>query len=108
MSKLILECKYDSYVMSLLDDYMSTSTVECKTMDEAIHDMMEIFKKRCKDRSLPMQESMKEILDSICDREFKVDLMGIDMLKYDKVKEQVTKMVFNMVNEYFDSLKEAS
>lgn len=104
MSKFIIECKDGSYVMSYLDDLTATSTDKCSTMDEAIYEMEDLFHKKVRMTSLEITESMIRLKELSETGKLPVELMGINLMNSDDLRNKISGQFGSIATEYLTSL----
>lgn len=100
MCRFIVEYKDDMYVMSFIDDYLPTSTVECKSMDEAVYEMTSLFSKRVKINNVNMIESMTRLRDQAMVGKLPIEFMGINLLTSDSDKHIISRKFGLIADEY--------
>lgn len=100
MSKFIVECKEGSYVMSFIDDLVSTSTDRCSTMDEAIYEMSNIFNRKAKNTSMETTESMTRIKELSESGKLPIELIGINLINSEDLRNKISGQFRSIANEY--------
>lgn len=92
MSKFILEFNTDgNYVMSYLNDFLSTSTYPCKSIDESFNEMISQLKKLVKNKNEEMKESFIELRDLCSGKKLAIDFFGIDLMNADEMRRNFTE-----------------
>lgn len=102
MTKFIIECRDGKYIMSLVDDYMSVSTIECDSIDESVYDMISILKDRTKKVADGVISTMVNIKELSGRDELPVEMIGVNLINSDKYKGRISKILGGIADEYLN------
>ena len=105
MCKFIIELK-NKYVMSFIDDYLPTSTNECESLEESVYEMEGLFDQRIKNPNNDITKSMKDLYECSESGQLLIELIGINLIDSNPVKERITDRFNMLAKEYLDNLHE--
>lgn len=104
MTKFVIEYKGNRYTMSFIDDYLPCSTDEKSSMGEAIYEMSSIFKDRIRHKDSEMLESMKRVSELSEMGKLPIELIGINLIDSDSLKNKISKTFGTIAKEYVEYL----
>lgn len=102
MCKFIVEYKDNKYVMSFIDDYLPIETPKCDSLDESMYEMTEIFKDRSRSSDKGTIESMRELNDRYSNGRIPVELIGINLMNSDSIRELISNKFGIISKEYME------
>lgn len=97
--KFVVELNRDGYVMSYVNDYLSTSTMKCSSLDEALYEMTDLLKRLVKTKKEEMMDGMKELMQLYYDSKLSIDFFGIDLMNADEMRSNLAGRLKNIAQE---------